>query len=145
MKTVEPTSHTVIVVDQSSSMNYADIFGHRSRSRGAYYTIANIMVAEPLMNNLYSYTDLVTVIEMRTDAHVNPQINMEPITWDLYNKLVDLVNNPLSGKGHGNYIPALRLAAKTLAKTDQYNCAKSILFLSDGRPSDHSCSNMAEW
>lgn len=69
------------------------------------------MIAEPLMNGIVSYTDLVTVIEMRGDAAVCQDIYLEPITWDLYNKIVDLVNEPLRARGDGNYIPALKLAA----------------------------------
>ena len=107
---MKPTSHTVLIIDQSGSMNEADVIGHRSRSEAAYYTIANNLIAEPLMNEQQSYTDLMTVIEMRTYSHVNPDIDHEPVTWELYNKVVDLVQNPLSGKGHGNYIPALKLA-----------------------------------
>ena len=88
-------------------MNRADVLGHRTRSRGAYFTIANNMIAEPLKNGHVSYTDILTIIEMRDDAYINPEIYMEPITWDLYNKIVDLVNEPLRAGGQGNYIPAL--------------------------------------
>jgi hypothetical protein len=35
------TSHTILVVDQSTSMNSGDVMGHRSRSRGVFYTVAN--------------------------------------------------------------------------------------------------------
>jgi hypothetical protein len=42
------TSHTVLVVDMSGSMNKSDMTGHRTRSRGAYYNIAEEMVAARL-------------------------------------------------------------------------------------------------
>ena len=130
------TSHTLLVIDQSTSMNEADVHGHRSRSRGAYYAIANEMIATPLLSGQVSFTDVVTVIEMRTEAAINTQIYMEPVSWTLYNKIVDLANETDRGKGHGNYIPALNLAFKTLVETNTDDCALLILFLSDGRPSD---------
>lgn len=128
------TSHTVLVVDQSTSMNESDVHGHRSRSRGAYYAIANEMIATPLLMGQVSFTDVVTLIEMRTDAAIT--IFMEPISWTLFNKIVDLANKTEYGKGHGNYIPALNLAFKTLVETSTDDCALLLLFLSDGRPSD---------
>lgn len=86
------TSHTVLVIDQSSSMNLADVHGHRSRSRGAYYAIANEMIAVPLVKDHVSFTDVVTVIEMGDEAKLNPEIVMEPVTMALYNKIVDLAD-----------------------------------------------------
>ena len=130
------TSHTVIVVDQSASMNKGDIMGHRSRSRGAYYTIASEMIAQPLLRYLTSFTDVVSIIEMRDDAVLNHNIYMEPITWELHNKIVDLAEVPLSGKGHGNYLPALVKAYEILNQTDNQSCALLLLFVSDGKPSD---------
>ena len=132
------SSHTVIMVDQSSSMNNGDLMGHRSRSRGAYYTIASEMIAQPLMKDLVSFTDVVSIIEMRDDALLNQSVYIEPITWELYNKIVELANNPLSGKGHGNYLPALMKSYEVLNDTDNKNCALLLIFVSDGRPSDAS-------
>jgi hypothetical protein len=104
------TSHTVFLVEQSGSMNQADFHWHRSRSRGAYYAIANEMIAVPLVKRHVSCTDVVTVIDMRDEATLNPTIVMEPVTMVLYNTIVDLENEPLRGKGHGNYVPALNSA-----------------------------------
>ena len=131
------TSHTVVIVDQSTSMNNGDCFGHRSRSRGAYYTIASEMVARPLSLGQLAYTDTMTIIEMRNEAIVNESIYMEPTTWELHNKLVDLANEPLRGRGHGNYIPSLEAAFDILCSNDNRNCALFLLLLSDGAPSDH--------
>ena len=79
-----PTSHIVLIIDQSSSMRRnADVPGHRNRSQAAFYTIANSLLAEPLKNGEFSYTDLVTIIEMRDEAV--KIFDQEPITWDLYN------------------------------------------------------------
>lgn len=132
------TSHTVIIVDQSTSMNNGDFFGHRSRSRGAYYTIASEMVARPLSLGQLAFTDTMTIIEMRNEAIVNESIYMEPTTWELHNKLVDLANEPLRGRGHGNYIPSLEEAFDILCSNDNRNCALFLLLLSDGAPSDHA-------
>ncbi|KAJ1443761.1 kinase-like domain-containing protein [Ochromonadaceae sp. CCMP2298] len=129
------TSHAVLVVDQSGSMKNGDVVGHRSRSRGAYYTIANEMIAQPLLRDQISFTDVVTVIEMRDGAVVT--IDKEPITWELHNKIVDLANEPLRARGQGNYLPALQKSSEVLHSIADENCALLLLFLSDGGPSDH--------
>ncbi|KAJ1424547.1 kinase-like domain-containing protein [Ochromonadaceae sp. CCMP2298] len=128
------TSHAVLVVHQSGSMREGDLVGHRSRSRGAYYTIANEMIAQPLLRDQLSFTDVVTVIEMRDGAVVT--IDKEPITWELHNKIVDLANEPLRAGRQGNYLPALQKSSKVLHGIEDENCALLLLFLSDGGPSD---------
>ena len=74
---------------------------------------------------------------MGDEATVSPEIYFEPVTWALHNKIVDLADEPLRGKGDGNYIPALQEAFNQLVsqKLDE-NCANFLFFLSDGRPSD---------
>ena len=130
------TSHTVIIVDQSSSMNKCDVVGHRTRTRGAFYTIASEMVAKPLLKDQVSYTDVVSVIEMRDDAEVVDSLLKEPFTWELYNKLVDCAHDTFRGRGHGNYLPALEKASRILEFTDDPNCALLLILVSDGAPSD---------
>jgi len=130
------TSHIILCVDQSTSMNEADVFGHRSRSRAAFYAIANEMIVAPLIHGHFTYTDVVTLVEMRTESEIFPTIYMEPFTWELYNKIVALAGEPLRAKGCGNYVPALETCYHLLNKTDNKNCALLLLFLSDGRPSD---------
>ena len=44
------TSHTVLIVDMSGSMNKNDMFGHRTRSRGVYFSLAEEYVANHLNN-----------------------------------------------------------------------------------------------
>ena len=132
------TSHTVLVVDQSGSMKKADVPGHRTRSRAVFYSIANEVVAAPLLANLVSFTDVVTLIEMRETANV--LIDQEPMTWLLFNKFVDLANDEFRGRGHGNYLPAIETARGVLrntVRTNGNNVALFLLFLSDGKPSDH--------
>ncbi|KAJ1401931.1 kinase-like domain-containing protein, partial [Ochromonadaceae sp. CCMP2298] len=82
-----------------------------------------------------SFTDVVTVIEMRDGAVVT--IDKEPITWELHNKIVDLADEPLRAGGQGNYLPALQMSSKVLRSIKDENCALLLLFLSDGGPSDH--------
>ncbi|KAJ1430264.1 hypothetical protein B484DRAFT_463090 [Ochromonadaceae sp. CCMP2298] len=131
---VAVTSHAVLVVDQSGSMRNSDVTGHRFRSRGAYYTIANEMIAQPLLRDQNSFTDVVTVIEMRDGAVVT--IDKEPITWELHNKIVDLANEPLRAGGRGNYLPALQKSSEVLHSIEDENCALLLLSLSNGIPSD---------
>eukprot|EP00942_MAST-04A_sp_MAST-4A-sp1_P000797 g797.t1 len=133
----QATSHIVLIVDQSGSMNKGDMMGHRTRSRGAFYTIANEIIAAPLYKNQMSYTDLVTLIELRDDAYVCPDICMEPMTWELHNKIVQLAETPRRGSGHGNYLPSLLAARDILNACDNGKIALFLLFLSDGRPSDN--------
>eukprot|EP00918_Siedleckia_nematoides_P007239 GHVU01015732.1.p1 GENE.GHVU01015732.1~~GHVU01015732.1.p1 ORF type:complete len:568 (-),score=66.72 GHVU01015732.1:653-2356(-) len=115
-------------------MKNADIPGHRSRSSGVYYVIANNL-SERLAKHQVSYTDVVTLIDMRDTAVVDSDMFMQPISWELYNKLVGLCDNPFRGSSHGNYLPALDLA-KDVVDMSPANCAIMIFFLSDGRPSD---------
>jgi hypothetical protein len=133
------TSHTILIVDQSGSMKNSDVMGHRSRSRGAYYTIANEMIAQPLINDQLSFTDVVSIVEMRDEAVI--KISKEPITWELHNKLVDLADDPFSAQGQGNYLPALCKAFEALNSVEDDNCALVLFFLSDGGPSDISTSS----
>jgi hypothetical protein len=137
------TSHTILIVDQSASMNSSDVSGHRSRSRGVFYNIANEIIAAPLLANQKSYTDVVTLIEMRDEATINPLICRAPIDWDTYNKFVDLADDELRGKSHGNYLPALELLWSYLLESNEENCALLVFFLSDGKPSDHINSTKA--
>ena len=123
----------MIIVDQSTSMNEGDVMGHRSRSRCAYYAIANEMIAQLLIKDQVCYTDIVTIIEMRGEATINETIYKEPVTWKLYNKLVELSQQPLRGKGHGNYIPALIKASEVLSSSDNPDLGLALLFMSDGR------------
>jgi hypothetical protein len=60
----------------------------------------------------------------------------EPMDWVLYNIFVDLREwSTIRPSGRGNYGPALDLAEKVL-KLKGRTCALSLLFISDGRPSD---------
>lgn len=134
------TSHTILLIDQSTSMNKSDAIGHRSRSRCVFYSVANEMIASYLLQDKMSFTDVCTMIEMRTDSEVCHDIFMEPVTWELHNKFVQLASleQALRGKGHGNYIEAFEKAFQTLVANDNGTAALNLFFLTDGRPSDKS-------
>ena len=95
-------------------MKNSDTPGHKSRSRAAFYAIANEFIASLLAKNQFSYTDLVTLIEMREKGCILSEIYMEPITWELYNKIVLLAQQPYRAGGHGHFIPSIQLAMDCL-------------------------------
>eukprot|EP00930_Biecheleria_cincta_P059163 TRINITY_DN44919_c0_g1_i1.p1 TRINITY_DN44919_c0_g1~~TRINITY_DN44919_c0_g1_i1.p1 ORF type:complete len:708 (-),score=130.24 TRINITY_DN44919_c0_g1_i1:116-2239(-) len=139
------TSHTVLVVDQSASMRNSDVWEQPSRSRAVYYALACEFVGKRLRaagretgTNAASLTDAISVIEMRDNALLT--IDFEPMSWVLYNKLVERANNykKQQAYGHGNYVPALRLAQEQLRarSNPQSMHTLGLLFLSDGGPSD---------
>jgi hypothetical protein len=139
------TSHTVIIVDQSSSMNNSDVFDHRSRSKAVYHMLAEEFTATQIgpIDNQFNggdkvgFTDVVTLIEMRDIPTIVFQ--HEPLSWILFNKFYDLWEND-GAKSHGNYLPAITLALKILDLNTSNQCALSLYFLSDGKPSDHLSS-----
>lgn len=65
-------THSVFVIDCSGSMSKSDVQGHRSRSDAVRYAIATEFIAKRLHNPESNVTpfDVVTIIEMRTDARV---------------------------------------------------------------------------
>jgi len=136
------SSHAVFVVDQSRSMNLSDMNGHRSRSRGVYFTIATEFVAQQIEMNSCSYNDIVTVIDMKDYATI--RIDSEPISWQLFNKLMDMasLNKPSS---HGNYLPALQRAYDVFSLSSHVNCGRMLFFLSDGKPSDICTSTVRSY
>ena len=74
------TSHCVIVIDMLGSMKTSDIYGHKTRSRGVYYSLAEDFIAKTLMlekQNPISLTDVVTLIEMRS----TPKVVFEKESW----------------------------------------------------------------
>ena len=71
-------------------------------------------------------------------------VQTEPPTWILYNKLVDMREwTRHKPAGHGYYLPAIELAETLLLNKNATTagCAVSLLFLSDGKPSDQCKSS----
>ena len=128
-------SHSVLVVDMSGSMRRDDVNGARCRSDGVWMSLARDYVKIPLEKGTRSEYDLISIIVMKEDAKT--VINFEPTTWILYNKLIDMREwSHLRPSGPGNYLPAIDEAERLLMTNSNAGCALSLLFFSDGRPSD---------
>lgn len=145
------TSHAVILVDMSGSMNKSDMNGHRSRARGVYYNLAECFVAEKLcpvqegfMGRDCAHTDVVTLIEMRSSATV--VFEKEPLSWILYNRFVDLAERR-DARDHGNYYPSFCSAFEALRQQFAINpnCGLALFFFTDGKPSDYSTSPWSDF
>ena len=129
------TSHTVIVVDQSGSMRNTDVVDFYNRSQAVFGMLALDFVAKPRVSGDATDTDVVSLVLMQDSAKV--VVEMEPSGLVLYNQLVGL-HDFATPANNGNFLPALDLAEMLLGKLRHAECALSLLFLSDGRPSDHA-------
>ena len=138
-------SHTVLVVDNSASMQTHDINLHRDRQVAAYTVTALELVAEQLFNGTANNSDLVSLVEFSEKATV--VFAREPVSWVLYNKLLErrdsrtFVSRESTKyrelhRCDSNYLPALDAARELLARDCHEGCALSLFFLSDGAPSD---------
>lgn len=125
------TSHTVIVVDQSASMNTSDIFDFRNRSQAVFGMLALDFVGGQRLMGVATETDVVSLVVMKDSAHVI--FRREPMGLVLYNKFVGLHDDDCAG----SYLPALAQADELLQDQAHGGCALSLLFLSDGKPSDY--------
>ena len=128
------TSYTVVVVDQSGSMRRTDVAGGVTRSDAVWLTLATEFVAANLENKSMASTDVMSIVGMNASCAV--LVDEEPIDWILYNKIIGLLRSaePLA---EGNYLPAFAEAERLLSSITHGSCALSLLFLSDGKPSDH--------
>jgi hypothetical protein len=45
------------------------------------------------------------------------------MNWETHNKFVELADDELRGKSHGNFVPALKLIKDILAESTDANCA----------------------
>ena len=129
------TSHTVIIVDQSGSMRETDVADFYNRSQAVFGMLALDFVAKPRLSGEASDTDVVSLVLMQDSAQI--VVEREPSGLVLYNQLVGLHDEATPGY-NGNFLPALDLAEQLLNKQRHAQCALSLLFLSDGRPSDHT-------
>eukprot|EP00550_Attheya_septentrionalis_P009307 CAMPEP_0198294472 /NCGR_PEP_ID=MMETSP1449-20131203/22509_1 /TAXON_ID=420275 /ORGANISM="Attheya septentrionalis, Strain CCMP2084" /LENGTH=784 /DNA_ID=CAMNT_0043994431 /DNA_START=44 /DNA_END=2398 /DNA_ORIENTATION=- len=130
-------SHSVLVIDMSGSMRRDDVNGARCRSDGIFLTLARDYIKKQLDDGTSSSHDVVSVVIMKEDA--TTPILIEPLSCTLYNKLVDMREwSELRPSGPGNYMPALEIAETLIMISETFNkaCALSLMFFSDGRPSD---------
>jgi len=127
------TSHTVAVVDQSGSMRKLDMDSYTMRFDVVWLTLALSVVANGLRSKERTDTDMLSVVTMQNSSEI--VIAHEPFDWILYNKIVDLLRSSIPCQG-GCYKPALETAAALFDMSRSRRCALSLVFLSDGRPSD---------
>ena len=127
------TSHTVVVMDQSGSMRKDDTSRGHTRSDVVWASVVVDMISKGLVDGTLSETDVFSLIGMREESKV--LIDRSPIDWILFNDLIDLLRKEKPAQP-GNYIPALAAAERQLLLNQSGSCALSLLFLSDGKPSD---------
>mmetsp|Transcript_41571 Transcript_41571/g.99641 ORF Transcript_41571/g.99641 Transcript_41571/m.99641 type:complete len:722 (-) Transcript_41571:140-2305(-) len=140
------TSHTVLVIDTSGSMKEKDIRLHRDRQVAAFSMVALEYVAEQLFNETANNRDVVSLVEFNRTSRV--VFEREPVSWCLFNKLLDRRGlerryvNRMSDRVNdavlcdSNYLPALDEAERLFKVGNHDDCALSLFFLSDGRPTD---------
>ena len=116
-------------------MRRDDVNGGRCRSDAVWTCIAREYIKKQMEKKSRGPTDFISVVLMGEKARAFLQC--APTTWHLYNKLVDMrewsVERP---RGPGNYMPALEEAGRLLQINTCGSCALSLLFFSDGKPSD---------
>ena len=139
------TSHTVLVVDVSGSMTTHDIALHRDRQIAAYSSLAMEYIAEQLFKQTARNSDIVSLVEFNRTSQV--VLYREPFSWTLYNKLLNRRDSRSFARrerenihdqihGDSNYLAALEVADGVLRTIEHDRCALSLLFLSDGAPTD---------
>jgi len=127
------TSHTVVVVDQSGSMRKMDVAGGATRSDAVWLTLALEFVSLQLETQQATSFDVISIVGMNADCTV--LIDKQPTDWLLYNRIIGLLRSA-EPKSLGNYLPAFEEAERLLCSNTNGNCALTLLFLSDGKPSD---------
>ena len=130
-------------------MRADDMNGARCRSDGVWMSLARDFVKEQLEERgrathdaSSNQIDVVSVVLIINDG-VQVLLQTEPMDWVLYNRFVDYREwSQIKPAGHGYYLPALDKAEALLdLSADAGACALSLLFFSDGRPSDRATTN----
>ena len=117
-------------------MRRDDVSGGKCRSDAVWMVLAKDFVQTQLESKAVTGWDVVSIILMRDEAEL--VIEHEPLDWILYNKLIDMREWSSSRPScPGNYLPALAKAEYLLASNNSGSCALSLVFFSDGKPSDH--------
>jgi hypothetical protein len=129
------TSHSIFLVDMSGSMRFDDINGARCRADAVWTTIASNYVLDPLKEGALSSSDVVSVVAFRDTAEV--LVAQAPVDYVLFNRILTFREyETVRPEGPGNYLPALDVAESLLKWNKLGSCALSLLFFSDGKPSD---------
>jgi Alpha-kinase family/von Willebrand factor type A domain len=136
--TIDPntwTSNTVMVIDTSGSMRTSDVWGTRNRLDSVWVCAALDYLAQRLESGAATGTDVISIVTMGEQPEV--LFREVPSTWVLYNKILELYNQKkVRPAGHGYFLPSLNKAEELLTRNSNSSCAASLLFLSDGAPSD---------
>lgn len=103
---------------------------------GVWTSLANDYIGKPLQNGTRNHFDLVSIVVMQDDG-AEVVLRHQPTTWVLYNKLVEMREwTSYKPSGHGYYLPAIDQAETLLTSNTNAGCSLSLLFFSDGKPSD---------
>jgi len=128
-------SNTVIVVDVTGSMRKSDVWGTKTRLDAVWLSIALDFVAKRIESGAVGLLDVLSIVSLGPTSDV--LISEEPISWIIYNKIVDFYNNKtITPHGHGFYMPSLDNVESLLTKNCNASCAIGLCFISDGQPSD---------
>ncbi|GAX27845.1 hypothetical protein FisN_13Hh048 [Fistulifera solaris] len=129
------TSHSVFLVDMSGSMRCDDVNGARCRADAVWTTIARNYVLDPLKEGTLSSSDVVSIVVFRDTAEV--LVAQAPVDYVLFNRILTFREyETVRPEGPGKYLPALDMAESLLEWNKLGSCALSLLFFSDGKPSD---------
>lgn len=116
-------------------MRTDDVNGARCRSDGVWMILARDFIKKQLDSGTVSIHDMISVVLMSEEGRIIFQY--EPTDWVLYNKIVQMREwNTEKPKGPGNYVPAIEKAENVLNYNDCGSCSLSLIFFSDGAPSD---------
>ena len=142
------TSHTILVVDNSGSMKLRDVANGSSellqRCKALVSSLSKDLFAEQALLSAGACTDLVSCVRME-DGQTRLLCELLPLNQARVSLLAR--NAPGSSllcapRGEGFYAPALaeavRLAELGASVLDPTACT-TVLFFSDGRPSDKPC------
>lgn len=117
-------------------MKRDDVNGARCRSDGVWMALARDYVKQPLKDGTRNHFDLISIVVMMGDG-ARVVSRYEPTTWTFYNTLVNMREwSTFKPSGHGYYLPAIDEADALLTSNANAGCSLSLLFFSDGKPSD---------
>lgn len=129
-------SNTVIVVDTSGSMRNCDVWDTKTRLDAVWLSLALDFIAQRIESEGAGEWDVVSIVSLGPAGEII--LKEQPTTWVLYNKIVDFYNERVvRAKGHGMYVPSLDIAEMLLHRNKNSSCAMGLMFISDGKPSDH--------
>jgi hypothetical protein len=138
-------SHTVLLVDKSGSMRQTDVTDSRSRYQSVWIAVAIDFIKYRIDTGQATEYDAISIVLVGDEPHV--LVSCVPTDWVLFNHIVDIYDGYcfapsvkkrlLTPCGHGNFLPALKVANGLLERKAPHSSATlALAILSDGRPSD---------